>query len=86
MCFKRQLNCAILMLALVALFGFAQSCGGPAHVSVGVGVGYPGPWVGGGYGGGGAWIGRPYPGGYYHFSPKTKRTFEYVLLHPTFDL
>ena len=39
-------------------------CAGPAHISVGVGVAVPGPWIGP-YPGGGIWVGRPFPGHYY---------------------
>lgn len=56
---KRHLLFAGGIAALTALLSL--SCGPATHVSVGVGVAYPGPWVGP-YGPGGVVVvGRPYP-------------------------
>ena len=54
------------LVGVVAMMLVSAGCGPPgsAHVTVGVGVAYPGPWGGpwgGPYGGpyGGVWVGRP---------------------------
>jgi hypothetical protein len=51
----------LVLIGIVALMFVSAGCGpGTAHVSVGVGVAYPGAW--GPYGPGpygGAWVGRP---------------------------
>jgi hypothetical protein len=56
----------LLLLTTLAFLG----CGGPATVSVGVGVAAPGGWVGATpYGPGmhgGVWVGMP-PGGYVYY-------------------
>lgn len=57
--------------ATTALLGLGLafvSCGPATHVSVGVGVMYPGPWVGP-VPRGSVVVGRPYPGPYYPFRP-----------------
>ena len=65
----------IFLVALITLIQWS-GCAGPAHVSVGVGVAVPGPWIGGPYppGYGGVWVGRPYPGPYYPWRTNS-RTF-----------
>jgi hypothetical protein len=52
----------------------------PSHVSVGVGVGVPGPWIGGPYPGGTVWIGRPVPPVYYKVDPTQDIEKNYVKL------
>ena len=49
-------------------------------VGVGVGVGVPGPWIGGPYPGGTVWVGRPMPPVYYKVDPKQDTQKEYVTL------
>jgi len=54
-----------VFLSLLITLPFVWSgCGGPGHVTIGVGVAVPGPWMGP-YPGGGVWVGRPFPGHYY---------------------
>jgi len=60
---KMGIGTALLALGLVGV-----SCGPATHVSVGVGVMYPGPW-GGPIPPGSVVVGRPYPGPYYPFLP-----------------
>lgn len=55
---------SLFLILLITLPFVWYGCGGPGHVTVGVGVAVPGPWMGP-YPGGGVWVGRPYPGHYY---------------------
>ena len=50
----------------------------------GVGVGYPGPWIGGPYIGGG-WYGRPFPPGYYPYHYDKVSKIEYAMIVPFAD-
>ena len=54
----------IVLIFLIILPLAWTGCGGPGHVTVGIGVAVPGPWMGP-YPGGGVWVGRPFPGHYY---------------------
>ncbi len=54
----------LLLIVLITLPFSWYGCGGPGHVTVGVGVAVPGPWMGP-YPGGGVRVGRPYPRHYY---------------------
>ncbi|HID39057.1 MAG TPA: hypothetical protein EYP36_06035 [Calditrichaeota bacterium] len=60
---KKTIN-SIFLIILLTLPLTWYGCAGPAHVTVGVGVAVPGPWIGP-YPGGGVWVGRPFPGHYY---------------------
>ena len=64
----------IFIISIIVL-----SCA-PSHVSVGVGVGVPGPWIGGPYPVGTVWVGRPMPPIYYKVDPKQDSQKEYVKL------
>lgn len=56
----------VLTITMTSLFMILFNCAGPGHVTVGVGVGVAGPWVGPyGYPGGTIWVGRPLTPVYY---------------------
>ena len=69
----------LVSISVFSLIMFSQ-CGPPGTVSVGVGVGVGGPWVGGPYGppGGTVWVGRPIGPVYYYQEPLEDSGTEFV--------
>jgi len=70
---KSKLGIATALLGFGLVLG---SCGPATQVTVGVGVMYPGPWVGPVPGG--VVVGRPYPGPYYPLQPGSGEELQLV--------
>jgi hypothetical protein len=69
----------ILLITMTSLPMILSNCAGPGHVTVGVGVGVGGPWVGPyGHPGGTVWVGRPLTPVYYHIQPLEDKGIELV--------
>lgn len=69
----------ILLITMTSLPMILSNCAGSGHVTVGVGVGVGGPWVGPyGHPGGTVWVGRPLTPVYYHNQPLEDKGTELV--------